>query len=140
MLKNTTKENKKKLVKQMISRMAIAYGVKRKDLHTIFDCKKNDLNNWVYNASIPLEELDQCRQETGYPMDWLIYGPSPVAKTELTQKLTTITSKLFADAIDFEMIEEIYDGSINQLIKKFETEIENLIRSTDRQNITGTRQ
>jgi hypothetical protein len=73
-------------------------------------------------------------------MDWLIYGPSPVAKTELTQKLTTITSKLFADAIDFEMIEEIYDGSINQLIKKFETEIENLIRSTDRQNITGTRQ
>lgn len=73
-------------------------------------------------------------------MDWLMYGPSHVAKTGSTQKLTTITSKLFADAVDFEMIEEIYDGSINQLIKKFETEIENLIRSTDRQNITGTRQ
>ena len=125
MFKDQPLETKKIQVKAMVARMAQAYGIKKKELPTLLDCQKSQVNNWGYYGRPPYDQLDQCSEKTGVSMGWLLYGEKP--KIELTAQsvaqLRIIITKLFADGADYNMIEQVYPGATKQLAQKFESDI-----------------
>lgn len=125
MFKNKPLSIRKTLVKAMVSRMAQAYGIKKKALVELIDCQRSVINNWGYYGRIPYEHLDNCHEETGESMDWLLYGERPafeVSGQKFTE-LQQLTAKLFTDGCDFNMISENYPGANRQLSAKLEQDL-----------------
>ncbi len=125
MFKHKPLSIRKALVKAMTIRMAQAYGIKRSELPNLLDCKRAVVNNWSYYGRIPHDHLLECHEKTGVSMEWLLFDQKP--QFELTPEkyaaLLQLTSKLFIDANDFNMITENYLGATKQLGDKFEKDL-----------------
>jgi hypothetical protein len=131
MIEDEAIEHKKARVKAMVERMMQAYGVDKKQLAIMFDCKGNVINNWIYYGRIPLEQLEQCRHSTGVTLDWLMYGEAP--KPELTdqniKELKFIMEGLITGAVDYSIITLKYKGAIEQLMDKLEVDVSKWLRN-----------
>ena len=94
MFKDKPLESRKALVKEIVARMAQAYGIKKKELPAFLDCQKSLVNNWGFYGRIPYDYLDQCHHKTGISMDWLLYGKNPkceIPPEQLAQLNPTIS-------------------------------------------------
>lgn len=124
MFKDQPLVEKKALVRAMIERMARAYGVNKKDLPHLLQCSRNVMNNWVYYARVPLEQLDICRHQTGVSMDWLMYGDdAPQDELLPSEQLQSIINKVFEHSIALELISTHSADAINHISHKLSKDI-----------------
>jgi hypothetical protein len=125
MFKDKPLETRKVLVKEIVGRMAEAYGIKRKELSKFLNCQKSLVNNWGFYGRIPYDYLDQCHHKTGVTMDWLLYGEK--AKVEMSpeklEELNPTISRVFTDGVEYKMISENYAGAGDQLTGKLEKDL-----------------
>lgn len=118
-------EQKKTLIKEMVLRMAIAYGVPKKQLHDCLGCTRAVVNNWAYYQRIPYDYLEICSAKTGASMDWLLYGIEPACR--LTDKDILLIRKshetVLKDGVAYGFIAEQHNGAICRLVDKFTNDL-----------------
>lgn len=128
--KNRPLEERQKLVKAIVSRIAAAYGVKKTALPAKFECSAGLINNWGYHGRIPHDYIEKCRIETGISTDWLLYGVEtvkPIMNADMDE-LSEAQAKVLEDGVRYGMITECYDGAIQQLNKTFQSDIETWVK------------
>jgi energy-converting hydrogenase A subunit M len=123
--KNKQLEQSKAQVRGMVSRMAQAYNVDKKELPSIFDCKMNLISNWIYYGRTPLEQLEQCHRATGASMDWLLYAEATTAKVSIQKagELEQLINKVLSDSVDYGVIKPLHNEGIKLLSKKLRKEL-----------------
>lgn len=139
LFKDRPLEERKKLVKDMVARMAGAYGVKKSDLPEKLECSSGLINNWGYHGRIPYDYIERCRLETGVSTDWILYGVESV-KSILDadiNELSAAQSKVLADGLRYGMIKECYDGATNQLSSTFKSDIEHWVKKVGAKQTAG---
>ena len=125
MFKDKPLETRKVLVKEIVVRMAQAYGIEKKALPKFLNCQKSLVNNWGFYGRIPYNYLDECHHKTGVSMDWLLYGEKRKAdiSPEKLEELNPTISRVFTDGVEYKMISENYAGAGDQLTGKLELDL-----------------
>lgn len=105
--------------------MAHAYDIKKSNLPEFLGVTKGLVNNWAYYGRIPFDYLTECSEKTGVSMDWLLHGTVPDKSLSEHDKLAlaAILAQVLKDGLDYGMIEENYQGALQQLQSKFEKDI-----------------
>lgn len=125
-------------VKEIIARMAEAYGVDKKQLRHLLGCKPNVISNWVYYGRIPLPPLMECRVKTGRSMDWLLFGYGPAPFTPATQNvLKQLLRVTLIDAMEFDIIAPLITDAEDKVISRFECKIAAFFKPNETQEVTG---
>ncbi len=139
LFKDRPLEERKSLVKAMVARMAIAYGVKKSELPEVLGCSSGLINNWGYHGRIPYDYIEKCRAQTGISTDWLLYGVESVKSimdTDITE-LSDVQAKVLADGLRYGMIAECYDGATKQLSDTFKADIDNWVKKIGAKQVSG---
>lgn len=118
-------ETRKKLVKDIVERMAQAYGVKKSALHAHLGCTAALVNNWGYHGRVPYDYLDACCAATGVSMDWLLYGEtlSQRLHSEDIEWLAAQHEQVLQDGVEYGMIAVKDQNGLERLVNKFKKDL-----------------
>lgn len=125
-------EERKRLIKAMLQRMAEAYGIERKELKQHLNTTKNVVNNWTYYMRIPFDQLLECSIKTGVSLDWLIKGEIPKVMThdqklEHMESIISIQDNVLTTGIEFGVIKVTSEDAKAILKHKFDSDLRQLL-------------
>lgn len=72
-------DKKRSVVKGIVDRMCIAYGIEGKDIKgqlaaRLGICVTSTVKSWVYHARVPFDAMLTCSADVGCSFDWLMTG------------------------------------------------------------------
>ncbi|MDP2565760.1 helix-turn-helix domain-containing protein [Pseudoalteromonas marina] len=76
-------DEKSNMVKAIINRMCIAYGLEGRDIRGQLADKlgvrsAGTVKSWVYNCRVPYDAMLICKADVGCSLDWLLTGEPPL--------------------------------------------------------------
>lgn len=114
-------EQRRKIVRGIVNRMKLAYGVDSKQaLAQYFGVMYSTLKSWEFNGHMPLAYIVQCHEETGMTLDWLVHTVKLKSLNKPTHsqvaELAAIIHSDIAYSISYGFISVKNETGLNNLI------------------------
>jgi hypothetical protein len=106
-----SEEKQKELIKDIIKRMCIAYGIDaqkghQKLLAEYIQAGESTIKSWVFNKRVPYDAMLDCAGKSNTSFDWLLTGiePAPSFTKETQAKIKDEVTDLVVNAIRFNLL------------------------------------